>query len=228
MAAMMPAVKCPNCGSEAVRRSRRRVWESYIATMVPFLPYRCLSCNFRFREYENPVRKPVLIGIAVTTLVVLMGVATAVIIISENSTPRFAITPESKRLGASIPPLKSNPPNSPGIGSARPTSPEQIPIDPIDRVVPPPIVIRLKASDKFRVNWTPTPQGLLITRLANGPLKAAGLLPNDLIVALDGRPLESELPLLKARDEVFSGRLARIQLTIVHRGKAARYLLKKE
>ncbi len=88
-------------------------------------------------------------------------------------------------------------------------------------------MVRLGNSDKFRANWVVAPSGLRIVRLTAGPLKMAGLQIDDLIIALDDQPLNSEIPLLKARDAIFAGKLKQAKLTVMHRGRSSSFLLQK-
>ena len=50
---------CPNCGSEAVHRSKRRgMGERVVLSAVGLLPYRCSACHTRFRRYHpDPARE---------------------------------------------------------------------------------------------------------------------------------------------------------------------------
>ena len=67
---------------------------------------------------------------------------------------------------------------------------------------------------KFRVNWDQTRDGLTVTRIADGPMKRAGLRVGDRLVSVDGQALVDEEILLAARDAVARGKLASARLIV--------------
>ena len=42
------ALKCPECGSSSVRRSRRANWSDMVRMMIGIYPFRCTTCAYRF------------------------------------------------------------------------------------------------------------------------------------------------------------------------------------
>ena len=83
---------CPNCGSEAIHRSKRRgaserVWFSLLGVF----PYRCSACQTRFRRYHPDLRRDLRRVVATAPawlkslvwgiLVVLVGLVTCVLIL---------------------------------------------------------------------------------------------------------------------------------------------------
>lgn len=42
-------VSCPHCQSKVIRRSKRKgTFETYILSLVPVRPFRCMECDRRF------------------------------------------------------------------------------------------------------------------------------------------------------------------------------------
>jgi len=48
---------CPACNSAECRRSRRRSWFDYLASVVGSIPWRCSRCGKRFRSRTTPLVK---------------------------------------------------------------------------------------------------------------------------------------------------------------------------
>lgn len=88
--------------------------------------------------------------------------------------------------------------------------------------------IKMGNSRKFGVNWTFQPnRGLVITRLAQGPLKKAGLRIGDALLTVDGTPLTGSGEVLRARNEVFAGSRQKAIIEAVRDGKKFVYELVK-
>jgi len=45
------SLRCPSCGSQNTRRSKRRLLLDPLYTIFGFLPYRCEDCNHRFFKF---------------------------------------------------------------------------------------------------------------------------------------------------------------------------------
>ena len=46
---------CPQCGQEWTTRTRRRLWER-VLSLAAIYPFRCQSCEYRFRVRQRGVR----------------------------------------------------------------------------------------------------------------------------------------------------------------------------
>jgi len=46
---------CPHCGQEWTKRVRRRLWER-VLSLAAIYPFRCQSCEYRFRVRQRGVR----------------------------------------------------------------------------------------------------------------------------------------------------------------------------
>jgi ribosomal protein L37AE/L43A len=50
------SVSCPSCHSKAVRRSERRgIFESTVLSLIPWRPFRCKDCDYRFYGLTSPL-----------------------------------------------------------------------------------------------------------------------------------------------------------------------------
>lgn len=215
---MNVSVRCPVCASEAVRRSQRKEWEVWVGYALTFLPYRCLSCNHRFRVYDQEEWRKLRRRLAWSALVL-------VLLIGLFAGVRLLRAPSSAAPSPLLPPrpLVSDRP------APRPLPPQENQQPPRPEPTPAATTpsIHLGASPLFRANWSADPQGLLITRLSPGPLQAAGLRVGDRIVRLDGQALRNEAPLLRARDEIFAGKRPQALLHVRRDGQELVFLLRK-
>lgn len=77
------------------------------------------------------------------------------------------------------------------------------------------LIVSFGAQRKFGVNWKQTTAGVEIVQMGDGVLQRAGMAIGDLICALDGIPLTTEDPLLRARDDLIAGRHDSIRLLVI-------------
>ncbi len=86
-------------------------------------------------------------------------------------------------------------------------------------------LIKLGKSRKFVANWIVVQNGLRISRLGEGPMKAAGMRVGDTLTHLNSNPITGEKELLQARDFVYNNSGQEAMITVARDQEQVLYRL---
>lgn len=193
------AISCPNCGSQIIHRTGLELKEKFMAYLVPTEMFECQPCGCRFARRGNPFTRKNYRRILIPMILIVVFLSLIIAgltrgggkspgpVVSEKREQKIAVlTPEIEE-GKKRPPADSTP--------VPVQKPAKMPVK----------TIALGASRIFGVNWEYNGTGLEITRLSPGPLQRAGFKIGDILVSVDGKPLNDETIILRARNEIFAG-----------------------
>jgi len=201
-------LSCPRCHSQDIRRSHRRPLEKTLNRFVTFIPYHCEICQYRFFHFPS--------RFFFRTLKIAAGILAGLLLagflafhwLSSPGEPQPA---PATRPGPSLRDGGATTPRPVAAPPSRPSPPQEL---------SPPAAgpmagtIAMKGETKFGVNWDQARNGLTVTRIADGPMKRAGIRVGDQLVSVDGQAIVEEEILLAARDAVARGKLASVRLVV--------------
>lgn len=201
-------LSCPRCHSQDIRRSHRRPLEVTLNRFVTFVPYHCEVCQYRFFHFPSrfffrtlKVAGAILAGVALVGFLAFHWLAS----------PKEGKTATATRTASTLQtrvPAPSRPVTTPPARTEKKSSlPPTVPVPVAGRIA-------MEGELKFRVNWDQARDGLTVTRIADGPMKRAGIRVGDRLVSVDGQAIVDEEILLAARDAVARGKLASARLVV--------------
>ncbi|MCP4147259.1 MAG: hypothetical protein GY757_05865, partial [bacterium] len=82
-------------------------------------------------------------------------------------------------------------------------------------------------QNRFGVNWKSVANGVVITRISNGPLKIAGLQVGDVLNEVEGEKITNGNRLIALRNRIFSGNRAPVLIKIFRNNKTFYYNMVK-
>lgn len=201
-------LSCPRCHSQDIRRSHRRPLEVTLNRFVTFVPYHCEVCQYRFFHFPSRfLFRTLKVTGAILAGVVLVGF----LAFHWLASPKEGKAAPATRAASTLQTRVSAPSGSVTTPPAR-TGKRSLLTPTLS--VPVAGTIAMRGESKFRVNWDQTRDGLTVTRIADGPMKRAGLRVGDRLVSVDGQALVDEEILLAARDAVARGKLASARLIV--------------
>jgi len=88
--------------------------------------------------------------------------------------------------------------------------------------------IAFGSQHRFGVNWSVTADGLVITRISQGPMRDGGIRVGDVLLRVNDQPVGNGDDLTHLRNEVVDGKRSSVSLLVRQKGEERLFMIVKE